>query len=85
MIVKFEALGIDWEADVDYCPATPWWQRRGYEPPDEEDVQVVALWNAHTTNAIWLMDSQIGADLESAALEAAREAHRRCRGVFDEP
>ena len=85
MIVKFEALGIDWEADVDYCPPGPPAGITDESPPDPEECEIVALWNDHTKNAVWLLDSTVFDDICDAATEVAREAHRRCRGVFDEP
>lgn len=85
MIIKFEALGLSFEADVDYCPPGPPAGITDESPPDDEELEIVAIWNQHATNALWLLDSTIADDIYDAATEAAREAHRRCRGMFDEP
>lgn len=87
MIVQFDALGLSWEADVDYTPPGPPASIVDESPPADEECEIVALWNEHTKNAVWLLDSDVADDIYDAATEAAAVAHRsrRFRGMFDEP
>ncbi|MEN9417088.1 MAG: hypothetical protein RI988_708 [Pseudomonadota bacterium] len=85
MIIKFDAIGMSWEADVDYQPAGTVRMFESLEPPDDEEIDIVSLWNEHATNAVWLLKSEVGADIEDAAIEAARKAHQAGRSMFNEP
>lgn len=85
MMIEFQALGIAWEADVDYTPPGPPAERYDLQPPDPEECLIVSLWNDHTKNAVWLLDSTVAPYILEAATEAAGKAYRNGRGLFDEP
>ena len=85
MIIQFDALGLSWKADVDYTPPGPPATITDESPPDPEELEFVALWNEHTQNAMWVLDSTAADDLYDAATEAARLQRRGGRSVFDEP
>lgn len=86
-MVHFSALGLAFDAAVDYRPpGPPPALFVSLEPPNPEELEIVGLWAADAErDALFLLDSAVGDDIRDAALVAAREQFREGRSAFDEP
>ena len=84
MIVKFDALGLPWVAEVAFEPGAP---ATWLEPPDPAEVEIVTLHNQRGLECAWVLESdEVREEIEAAALVAAEDQWRRSRGrIVDEP
>ncbi len=84
MIVKFDAIGLDWVAEVAFEPGAP---ATWLEPPDPAEVEIVTLHNQRGLECAWVLESdEVREEIESAALAAAEEQWRRSgRRMANEP
>lgn len=84
-MIRFDALGMTWEADVDYRPPEP---ASWSEPPVPSEVEIKDLRNAAGVECNWVLESdEVREWLEEAALSVCDAEHRRAGrvSVFDEP
>ena len=75
MFITFKAVGLEFEAEVDYLPITP---GRFSGPPEhcypDEGGEIEILTLTHEgCNAMFLQNCQFWDDIEAAAAEAAEE------------
>lgn len=73
MKIKFKAIGLTFEADVDYVfpsPATYW------EPGDSGEIEFLSL-TCDGKDAAFLIDSTVIYDLEDGAWDGIAEARRK--------
>lgn len=76
MNITFTAIGLTFEAEVDYTPGTP---GRYYGPPENcypdepSETEITAL-TVDGNDAMFLLDSSLRMDIEQAAEIAADEA-----------
>jgi len=72
MTLRFDAIGLTFEAEVDYCPSEP--QTRDYPGCDESlefDELYVIEWDARN-EAMFLLDSTVEEEISDAAWKALR-------------
>jgi hypothetical protein len=67
MNITFSAIGLDFEADVSFTPGIPgtYW-----DPPEEDEFEIGSL-TCDGVNVEFLLDSQVGDTIFSAAWDAA--------------
>jgi len=69
MNITFSAIGLDFEADVSFTPGVPgtYW-----DPPEEGEFEIGSL-TCDGVNVEFLLDSQVGDTIFSAAWDAAEK------------